>query len=143
MFRLRCLDDEHASVSASSASALELLKQLKCLLVGTEILQSEQGVGCYHSYQRQPAEIKSFGQDLGAYEYVYLAFGKCLYGFGLVALVLCRVTVQSGDLCVWEKCGTLASGNKAADSSSIFWVPAPSGFSGPLHLLHLPVLQVR
>ena len=113
MLRLRSLYYEHTLLFASSASSTKLQKQLQCLLIRTEVLNSEQTVSSYDRHKAKIAEIETFGNYLCSYKDINLTFAEFL--------------------------AMRACGKRAAASSSILWVPAPNETRVPWHLLHLPV----
>ena len=95
MLRLCGLNDKLTSFRTPSASSSQLLQQLECLLVCTEILHTKQAVCRYYCNKAQFAEVETFSHDLRADQYVDSSLTELLDGLPLKVSVLYRVAVQS------------------------------------------------
>ena len=97
MLRLRSLYYEHSLLFASSASSTKLQKQLQCLLIRTEVLNSEQTVSSYDRHKAKIAEIEAFGNYLCSYKDINLTFAEFLDGLLFKVTILRSVAIKSCD----------------------------------------------
>ena len=77
---------------------------MESLFVGSEILDSEQGVSCYDSYKTQSAEIESFCENLCSDQNIRFSFLKIADNLLDIAAALCCIAVKSGYSGLREEC---------------------------------------